>query len=135
MIQKLLEEAPPRDAVMYLVNALSFDGEWRDIYKKNQIHKGTFNAENGEHQSAEFMYSTEAVYLENTLGRGFLKPYGDGAYAFAAVLPDEGMTMKEFLERLKEMGLQIFLNRPVIKPSVSDCQNLQWNTMWFSTSP
>lgn len=34
MIQKLLEEAPPRDAVMYLVNALSFDGEWRDIYKK-----------------------------------------------------------------------------------------------------
>ena len=47
MIQKLLEEAPPRDAVMYLVNALSFDGEWRDIYKKNQIHKGTFNAETG----------------------------------------------------------------------------------------
>ena len=111
MIQKLLEEAPPRDAVMYLVNALSFDGEWRDIYKKNQIHKGTFNAENGEHQSAEFMYSTEAVYLENTLGRGFLKPYGDGAYAFAAVLPDEGMTMKEFLERLKENGITDLLEQ------------------------
>ena len=42
MIQKLMEEAPPRDAVMYLVNALSFDGEWQKIYEKDQIHQGKF---------------------------------------------------------------------------------------------
>lgn len=111
MIEKLLEDAPNRDAVMYLVNALSFDGQWRDIYEKNQIHKGTFNAENGEQQSAEFMYSAEAVYLENAYGTGFIKPYADSAYAFAAVLPNEGMQMEDFLEKLKEGGLTELLEQ------------------------
>lgn len=32
MIESLLEEAPPVDAVMYLINALLFDGEWENIY-------------------------------------------------------------------------------------------------------
>jgi len=111
MIEKLLEDAPPQDAVMYLINALSFDGEWRDIYEKNQIHKGTFNAENGDQQSADFMYSTEAVYLENAFGTGFIKPYGDGAYAFAAVLPKEGIQMENFLGKLKGGGLTELLEQ------------------------
>jgi len=31
MIESLLEQAPPHGAVMYLINALSFDGEWENI--------------------------------------------------------------------------------------------------------
>lgn len=104
MIQKPLEEPPSPDSVMYLINALSFDGEWREIYEKDQILKRTFNAENGEQQPAQFMYSTEAVCLESPYGTGFIKPYGDGAYAFAAVPPKEGMTMEDFLEKLKGDG-------------------------------
>lgn len=111
MIQKLLEEPPPSESVMYLINALSFDGEWREIYEKNQIHEGTFNTENGEQQPAQFMYSTEAVYLESPYGTGFIKPYGDGAYAFAAVLPKEGMAMEDFLEKLKGDGVPELLKQ------------------------
>ncbi|HHU76299.1 MAG TPA: serpin family protein [Firmicutes bacterium] len=40
MIEKLLEQAPPEDVVMYLINALSFDAEWENIYKDTQIRDG-----------------------------------------------------------------------------------------------
>ena len=111
MIQKLMEEAPPRDAVMYLVNALSFDGEWQKIYEKDQIHQGKFRGENGELQPAKFMYSTEAAYLETAYGTGFMKPYGDSTYAFAAILPNEGVEMDELLEKVKEDGLTDLLGQ------------------------
>lgn len=55
MLEKLLEEAPPEDAVMYLLNALSFDAEWENIYKDTQLCAGEFTSENGEKQTVEFM--------------------------------------------------------------------------------
>lgn len=33
MIPKILEKAPSKEAVMYLVNALSFDGKWAEPYR------------------------------------------------------------------------------------------------------
>lgn len=33
MIESLLDQAPPKEAAMYLINALSFDAEWANIYK------------------------------------------------------------------------------------------------------
>ncbi|MDO5417018.1 MAG: serpin family protein [Lachnospiraceae bacterium] len=100
MISELLEEAPPKDAVMYLVNALTFDGEWAEIYEKNQVHEGSFHALNGREQAAEFMGSMESVYLELESAAGFIKPYQNGAYAFVALLPEEGVELGALLSRM-----------------------------------
>lgn len=97
MIETLLEEAPDKDAVMYLINALSFDAEWEKIYEDTQIHDGEFTRENGEKQAVEFMRSTEFSYLENEHATGFMKPYEGNKYAFVALLPNEDMSIKEFL--------------------------------------
>ncbi len=100
MIEKLLEQAPPADAVMYLINALSFDAEWESIYKDTQVGAGEFTLENGEKQSAEFMGSTEYSYLENEVATGFMKPYKDHKYAFVALLPRENTAMLDLLGSL-----------------------------------
>ena len=47
MIETLLAEPPSEDTIMYLINALSFDAEWEDIYHETQIYPGEFNVENG----------------------------------------------------------------------------------------
>ncbi len=100
MIEKLLEEAPPADAVMYLINALSFDAEWENIYKDTQIRAGEFTLENGEKQTVEFMSSSEFTYLENDAITGFMKPYKDNKYAFVALLPGENISMADLLSAL-----------------------------------
>ena len=42
MIESLLEEAPSDSAVMYLINALSFDAEWEKIYTESEVFDSKF---------------------------------------------------------------------------------------------
>lgn len=95
MIPSILDEIP-ESAVMYLVNALAFEAEWQTVYEERQVRDGTFTREDGTRQDAELMYSTEYGYLEDECAAGFLKYYKGGRYAFAALLPEEGVTVAEY---------------------------------------
>ncbi len=99
MIKDILNEIPAA-AVMYLINALAFDAEWQEIYFESQVRTGTFTTENGTEQSAEMMYSEEALYLNDGNAEGFIKYYAGQKYAFAALLPNEGMTVAEYASSL-----------------------------------
>ena len=46
------------------------------------------------------MYSTEERYIEDKDASGFIKYYVAHKYAFAALLPDEGVTVSEYLSGL-----------------------------------
>ncbi|NMA96033.1 MAG: serpin [Clostridiales bacterium] len=105
MIEDILKEAPPKDAVMYLVNALSFDAEWENIYEETQVYDGEFITESGDKKATKFMRSSEYSYLENDLATGFIKPYSDNKYAFVALLPNKGVTMKDFVDSLNAKTL------------------------------
>ena len=50
MIDKLLDEVPEA-AVMYLINALSFDAEWEKIYEISQVNESEFNSMDGQSQT------------------------------------------------------------------------------------
>ncbi len=107
MIKDILDEIPP-DAIMYLINALAFDAEWQNIYKENQIRDGQFTTEDGTKRDVEMMFSSENEYIEDDKAQGFIKYYKDGKYAFAALLPDEDVTVSEYIasldgEHLNEM--------------------------------
>lgn len=96
-IKKLLEEKPPEDVVMYLINALSFDAEWQNIYKNTSVRKGDFTAQDGDKKTVDFMHSTEYGYIEMPGVIGFSKPYAENQYSFVALLPDQGLTAADFI--------------------------------------
>lgn len=98
-IDRILEEIP-EDAVMYLINALAFEGKWEEPYEEAQLHEGIFNLEDGTEQIVDFMYAEENSYLEGENATGFLKYYKDGKYAFAAILPNEGVSLKDYISAL-----------------------------------
>ena len=108
MIPKILDKVP-EDAIMYLVNALAFDGEWLSPYDANATTDGTFTRENGSTQTVPFMHSDEYAYLEGEKVTGFMKNYKDGSYAFAALLPDEGVSLAEALDSLDGESLTALL--------------------------
>ena len=111
MIPEILDQIPP-EAVMYLVNALAFDAEWSKVYEKHQIRDGKFTKEDGTRQDAEFMYSSEGVYLEDEKASGFMKYYKGGRYAFAAMLPNEGVSVSEYIASLSGGALRAMLAEP-----------------------
>lgn len=105
MIPAILDRIPD-SAMVYLVNALAFDGQWASVYRENQIHEGSFTTEDGTEQSAQMMYCQEFAYLEDDLATGFLKYYEGGTYAFAALLPNEGVTLEDYIASLTGEGLR-----------------------------
>ena len=108
MIPKVLEDIP-QAAVMYLINALAFEAEWTKIYEKNQVHDRTFTREDGTKQDVELMYCSEGKYLEDENATGFIKYYNGRKYAFVALLPNEGVTVAEYINSLDGASLNALL--------------------------
>ncbi len=108
MIKNILDKIPA-EAVMYLVNAVAFDAEWNNIYKEYNVHSGEFTNEQGEKATVDFMHSEEDYYLEDEYATGMLKHYAGREYAFAALLPKEGVSVAEYVQTLSGTGIQKML--------------------------
>ncbi|MDE5966015.1 MAG: serpin family protein [Lachnospiraceae bacterium] len=100
MIPSLLNEIP-EDVVMYLINAIAFEGEWEEPFEEHQIDDTfTFHCADGIEQTVTGMRSEENIYLESDYAKGFVKYYKGGKFGFAALLPEEGMTPEEYISGL-----------------------------------
>ncbi len=111
MIKDILDEIPP-EAVMYLVNALAFDAEWQTMYEEHQVSDGKFTTEDGKKRDVEYMYCSEHTYLEDENAKGFVKYYKDRKYAFVALLPDEDISVSEYVKSLDGKHLNDLLANP-----------------------
>lgn len=88
------------DTLMYIFNAIVFDAEWEKVYAKEDIGEGEFEAADGSVQKMDFMNSKESKYIDDGKAIGFIKPYAKGGYSFVALLPEEEMTVEEYIETL-----------------------------------
>ena len=111
MIPEIIDEIPD-EAIMYLVNALAFDAKWADEYEEHQIREGRFTMEDGTRQEVDMMHSEEYTYLEDDLATGFIKYYKDRKYAFVAMLPNEGVSVSQYVDSLTSEHLRELLNNP-----------------------
>lgn len=108
MIPEILGELEP-DAVMLLVNALAFDAEWDDPYTEHQVREGIFTTEHGKIKEVDMMHCIEYAYLEDENAVGFIKYYEGRDYAFAALLPNVGVTVADYAKTLTGEDLQEML--------------------------
>lgn len=98
MIPKMVEQIEEND-VMFLINALTFDADWSTKYTNSNIKPGVFTRQDATEQNVKFMYSTQSEYLEDETTKGFLKNYKN-TYAFVALLPNENITVSEYVNSL-----------------------------------
>ena len=111
MIPEILDEIPD-EAVMYLVNALAFEAQWDDVYEEFQVRDGIFTKEDGTKQDVQMMHADEYKYVSDDLATGFIKYYEGRKYAFAALLPNEGVTVQKYVGSLTGSHLQQMLAAP-----------------------
>lgn len=115
MIDRLVDEVPA-DAVLYLVNALAFEALWSTQYTTDDVSTDIFTCEDGTQRTVEFMYSTENRYLQDDQATGVIKSYTGGNYAFAALLPNEGVSVSDYLSSLTGERLQTLLTQAMDSP-------------------
>lgn len=91
----------PENAVMYLISATIMDARWSAPYDSHQVREGVFTKEDGTTCQAEFMYETVYnKYLKDDNAQGFYKYYAGHGYAFAVLLPDEGISVSDYAASL-----------------------------------
>jgi serpin B len=100
MIESILNDPIPADAVMYLINTLVLDAKWEEEYEKKDIFPSDFTNLNGTETAVEMLCSEERTYLAVEGGQGFARPYKGGAYSFVGLLPDEGVNIYDFAASL-----------------------------------
>ena len=109
MIPKILDDIPD-NAIMYLVNALAFEAEWKEVYKKTQVRDGKFTTEDGEVQKVKLMYAEENRYLEDTVEcvthSHFLKNSRHFGIIFDLKLRDSGLDGRGL--RISKHGVKSF---------------------------
>lgn len=96
--------------VMALINALCFEAAWEEEYEENDIVLNPFSLEDGTTILADYLVSSEDQFLQDDLARGFIKEYQGGRYAFLAMLPNEGVTVEQYIQNLSGTGLQQLLS-------------------------
>ena len=106
MIPAILNDLSP-DAVLVLLNALLFKGQWKEMFDDPKPYD--FHAANGETQQAKMLLSTETTYLHDVNAEGFRKPFSDGRYAFAVLIPREGLTPEDYLAGMDGAALRALL--------------------------
>ncbi|HZK34124.1 MAG TPA: serpin family protein, partial [Bacillota bacterium] len=99
MIDKIIDEISP-DAIMYLINAIVFDGKWEQSYGDNDIEEGSFTTIDGDSKEVEFMKSDEVKLLGDDKAIGFMKPYDNNHYSLVALLPSEDISIDEYISSL-----------------------------------
>lgn len=99
MIKEIIKDIDD-NTMMYLINAICFDAEWERIYEEFDVRDRTFTTIGGKKKNVSMMHSDENVYLEDDDSTGFIKYYKDRKYAFAAVLPNEGVDFSSFINSL-----------------------------------
>ena len=100
MIDKITDEIDS-DAVLFILNAIMFDGKWEKEYKVSQVSDGIFNAYDKREQVVSMMSSSENEYIETQTFTGFTKYYKGKEFSFSAILPkDENEDIYQFAKDL-----------------------------------
>ena len=100
MIKEIVERFDPDD-VLLLVNALFLNAKWVKQFEKKDVEQDVFHLENGTDVNATFLCGTDHGYIvDGDRAVGFTKRYAYGDYGFAALLPNEGISVGEYLATL-----------------------------------
>ncbi|ASB48275.1 serpin family protein [Alkalitalea saponilacus] len=109
-IPTIVEDISP-DHILFLINAVYFNGEWASRFDKKQTANAPFYLSNGETVSVKMMHQKEdfEIFHQENFS-GIKLPYGNEAYYMAILLPNEGVTANDVVSGLNKQTAEIFRN-------------------------
>ncbi len=100
LITNVLDEIP-KDAVMYLINAVYFKGIWRKQFDAKKTVESNFTNEANQVVKVNMMYQKDTFnYAQDDYAQYLDMPYGNKAFSMTVILPNEGKTTANVLNNL-----------------------------------
>lgn len=115
-IAKIIDSAPSEGAYGVWLNALYFKGHWAQKFDKSKTKPAEFTKEDGSKVMVDMMESDKKLigYRRVSIPQGVVPSsgkdliytsyatllYGNGGYAFTAVMPDPKVCLREFVSSL-----------------------------------
>ncbi|MDR2916602.1 MAG: serpin family protein [Tannerella sp.] len=100
-IQEIVEKIP-KEALMYLINAVYFKGIWVSKFDKNKTTKEDFYTENNiSTGKVNMMHQTGSFdYYSDEYCRYLKLPYGNNAFSMIVMLPNDNKTADDIVSNL-----------------------------------
>ena len=100
-IDRIVDGPIPNDVVMYLINAIYFNGSWTTRFDRNQTRTEQFHTIGGTTAPIAMMRRTDTVRVAATADAQVVDlPYGGGAYTMTILLPKEGESLRDVVATL-----------------------------------
>ncbi len=101
-IESILDDIP-REAVMYLINALYFKAAWTWEFHPDNTHDGDFTCHDGSIQTVNMMHLTADLdYYQNEKLQIVDLPYGKEKFSMTLILPSADKDINEFIAEITE---------------------------------
>lgn len=98
-IANMVEETLPAENVVSLFNTVYFQGDWDLPFEEVSTMDDTFYLVDGTEKTVSFMRDTSAYdYMENDVMQAIRIPYKNDEAAMYVVLPEEGITVQDWLK-------------------------------------
>ncbi|SKC68743.1 serpin family protein [Maledivibacter halophilus] len=102
-INKMLESPISNNVMMYLINAVYFKGQWYDKFDKNRTYEDVFYNNSNNTSKVLMMSKTSDIQYASTGNYKAIKlPYKDTSKSMYLLLPNENVTMDEFINNLNK---------------------------------
>jgi serine protease inhibitor len=102
-IDRMIESIPP-EVVMYLINAVYFQGDWRTRFDRRQTGPAPFRLADGSTRQVDMMSGKVGYRMLREHGpdvvSGVELPYARGAFAAVAILPPQGQPIRDFIAEI-----------------------------------
>jgi len=99
-IPTIIDQLEP-DLVMVLLNAIYFNGIWKNKFDESKTHNLPFRHGDGQWNDVETMnQETSLEYFSNNLFSAVHLPYGKGQFQMTVILPDENKTTADVMNAL-----------------------------------
>ncbi len=100
LIEDMLDAISP-DAIMYLINAVYFNGNWKYEFKEDDNYEAPFTKADNSTNNVEFMkQKTNLQFLSNDLFTSVKLPYTDSNFYMKILVPKYNVSVNDLITEI-----------------------------------
>ncbi len=104
MIEKIVDQVD-QGQLLHLINAIVFDAKWNTPIDVYSVKEDEFTTISGDKKKVEMMSTEEYEYIITDDAVGFVKQYKNNKYSFIGILPNENISINDYIASLDALKL------------------------------
>lgn len=128
-IEKIIDRIGP-NAVLFLINAIYFKGQWQFEFDKKKTQPDTFKLPGGQKKDVSMMraQSENHFYFKGKDFQAIALPYGSGSVSMFIFLPDEQTGLEQFERNLTPENWNTWMTS--FRPTPGDLMLPRFKVEW-----